>query len=153
MLDKILKKLAGAKDAPESPKEMDPAQVAYAALLVEAARIDEVYTAKEAGLISRLMIKQFNIDEDHAREIRKTAEKAQEEANDIYRFSAVVKNEFTDAEKIELLEDIWEIILSDEDIDEFEEMIVRRLIGLIYISDQDSQKARQRVEARRREQG
>ncbi len=151
MLDKILKKLGGSKGAPAPVAELDPAQVAFTALLVEAARIDEVYTAKEASLISHLVMTQFDVDPDQAKRIRKAAEAAQGEASDIYRFSSVVKNEFSEEERIELLEGMWEIIMSDDEIDEYEEMVVRRLIGLIYISDQESAQARQRVEARRSE--
>ena len=153
MLDKLLQKLTGNKadnTAPEAT-EFTPAQKAYAALLVEAARVDEAYTAVEAALITKLLIKQFELDDTNAKALRQEAEKAQEEATDLYRFSSVVKNEFSQEEKIELIEDLWEIILSDDDGDEFEEMIVRRLLGLIHVTDQESGAARKRVEARRSE--
>ncbi|MCI5045506.1 MAG: TerB family tellurite resistance protein [Aquisalinus sp.] len=152
MLDRILKKLAGQPKQAETDDSTDPGQLAYTALLVEAARIDENYTDAEAALIDRLIMKEFAIDAEAATSLRTEAEKAQEEAVDIYRFSSVVKNEFSVEEKIELLEGMWEIILSDNESDKYEEMIVRRLIGLIYISDQDSAKARKRVEARISEQ-
>ncbi|WP_306253340.1 TerB family tellurite resistance protein [Parvularcula sp. IMCC14364] len=152
MLDRILKKLAGTDSTEEAQEKTDPGQLAYTALLVEAARIDESYTETEAGLIDQLIMREFSLDAEAAGALRREAEKAQAEATDIYRFSSVVKNGFSPEEKIELLEGMWEIILSDNQTDKYEEMIMRRLIGLIYVSDQDSARARQRVEARISEQ-
>ncbi|MCI5045934.1 MAG: TerB family tellurite resistance protein [Aquisalinus sp.] len=152
MLDRILQKLAGNQKQADTEDAPDAGQLAYTALLVEAARIDQNYTDTEAALIDKLIRKEFALDAEAATTLRTEAEKAQEEAIDIYRFSSVVKNEFSTEEKIELLEGMWEIILSDNESDKYEEMIVRRLIGLIYISDQDSAKARKRVEARISEQ-
>ena len=150
MLKKFLEKLTGANSAEAAtPGELDPSHVAYAALLVEAARGDEVYTATEATLITTMLKRQFDLDDVNAKAVRNAAEEAQREANDLHKFSSVLKSAFSPEEKIEFLEDMWELILSDDDRDPYEDMIMRRLSGLIHVPDAENHAARQRVEARR----
>lgn len=149
MFDKLFSRLkddqTGSQDA---AGEADSNRIAFTALLVEAARADEIYTDKEKGLIAKLVKQQFGIDDAEALSLREKAEAAQAEANDLYRFSSTVKSGLTAEEKIQLIEGMWQIILSDDARDPYEDMIVRRLCGLIYLSDQEAQEARRRVEQR-----
>ena len=57
----------------------------------------------------------------------------------------------TRAEKFELVEELWEIALSDGDRDPYEETVIRQICGLIYLDDQDSGAARARAAARLKE--
>ena len=80
------------------------------------------------------------------------AEEAQAEANDLYGFSRVVKDKLDHAGKCQLIEDMWVIALSDAEKAPYEEMIIRRLVGLIHLEDIDSAAARRRAEGRARGQ-
>ncbi|GGD06761.1 TerB family tellurite resistance protein [Aquisalinus flavus] len=149
MFDKLFSTLKGDKaETQDTVSAGEQNRVAFTALLVEAARADEIYTDKEKGLIAKLVKQQFGIDDAEALSLRERAEEAQAEANDLYRFSSTVKNGLTAEEKIQLVEGMWQIILSDDARDPYEDMIVRRLCGLIYMSDQEAQEARRRVEQR-----
>lgn len=149
MLGKLFSKLTGSDDKADGP-EHDEAQnrVAFAALLIETARADEVYTDEEKALITGLLKRQYALDDADALALREKGEAAQAEANDMYQFSRVVKNELSAEDKTRLIEGMWEVILSDDARDPYEEMIVRRLCGLIYMPDVEAQEARRRVEAR-----
>ena len=150
MFDKLFSHLKGNTAEPQGTASTEEQnRLAFTALLVEAARADEIYTDKEKALISKLVKQHFGIDDADALALREKAEEAQAEANDLYRFSSTVKNGLTPEEKIQLIEGMWQIILSDEARDPYEDMIVRRLCGLIYLSDQEAQEARRRVEQRR----
>jgi len=151
MFDKLFSKLKSDKAEPEDTASAEEQnRVAFTALLVEAARADEIYTDKEKGLIAKLVKQQFGIDDAEALSLREKAEAAQAEANDLYRFSSTVKNGLTPEEKIQLVEGMWQIILSDKARDPYEDMIVRRLCGLIYMSDHEAHEARRRVEQRQK---
>ncbi|MEM7741152.1 MAG: TerB family tellurite resistance protein [Pseudomonadota bacterium] len=145
MLDKLFKSFRGPADEPEDPEAV--LKKAVAALLVEAARADEVYTDDEKSLIAQMLAKRFTLSEADALALRTDAEDAQASANDLYGFSRVVKSGLDRAGKMDLIEDMWRIVLSDDARDPHEDMIIRRLIGLIYLEDTDSAEARRRAEA------
>ncbi|MEO1253114.1 MAG: TerB family tellurite resistance protein [Pseudomonadota bacterium] len=118
-----------------------------AALLVEAARIDENYEEHEKELIDRSLGLMFGLDETAAAALRAEGEAAQGEALDIQRFTRLAKS-LTREEKIDFVERLWEIVLSDGERDPFEDALMRRICGLIYIDDKDSGAARARIAAR-----
>ena len=120
---------------------------AFAALLIEAARADEEYTDEERRMIDRVLASKFSLDADAARTLRIEAETDQDEANDLYKFSSVVRDGLARDEKLALIEDMWRVVLTDDERDPFEEQVIRRLVGLIHLEDRDSQLARRRVEA------
>lgn len=122
---------------------------AVAALLVEAARADEEYTDDERSLIDRVLVTKFDLARDKAVEVRREAEEAQEQAHDLYRFSRVVKDGLDREAKMQLVEDMWRVVLSDDERHPHEEMVIRKLIGLLHLEDRDSAEARRRAESSR----
>ncbi len=124
-----------------------PLQLAIAALLVEAARADDHYDDRERRIVDRSLQSQFNLSQDEAEKIRIAGEAAQADALDIQRFTRVAK-EMPAEDKITFLEMLWEIILSDGEKDPFEDTLMRRICGLIYVEDRMSGEARARVAAR-----
>ncbi|MEO1658470.1 MAG: TerB family tellurite resistance protein [Pseudomonadota bacterium] len=145
MLDKLFKSFRGQPEA--ATNDEGALRKAITALLVEAARADEVYTDEERTLITQMIAKRFELSEADAIGLRTEAEEAQAAANDMYGFSRVVKTGLDRDGKMSLVEDMWRIVLSDAERDPHEEMIIRRLIGLIYLEDTDSAEARRRAEA------
>ena len=141
MFDKLF-----ARFQSETENKNDDAglELAFAALLVEAARIDEDYADKERAIIDRALKKRFGLSDADCSALRARAEAAQAGATDIQRFTKVAKA-MTRAEKVELIEELWEIVLSDGSRDPYEETLIRQICGLIYVDDQDSAAARGRV--------
>lgn len=143
MLESLFRKLTEKPDTGDEPGT-DP-RTAFTALLVEAARADEDYTEKEQHMIDALLARHFDLDAADAAVLRSRAETAQAEATDIHRFTSVVKNTFTPEEQISLIEGMWQVILSDETRDPFEDALIRRLGGLLHFTDAEMQAARRRV--------
>ena len=131
----------------ETQTEEDALPRAFAALLVEAARADEDYTDQERRLIDRTLATKFALSAPDAAALRVAAEADQAEANDLYKFTSVLKDAMSREEKIALIEDLWRVVLTDDTRDPHEEMVIRRLLGLIHLEDRESQLARRRVEA------
>lgn len=145
MFDKLFARFK--KDAAPEEGAGDALALSVAALMVEAARMDERYDAKEIAIIDRALKTKFNLDDAGAASLRAKAEAAQSDATDIQRFTKVAKS-LSGEEKIALVESLWEIVLSDGDRDAFEDTLMRRICGLIYVADQDSGAARARVAGR-----
>jgi len=147
MFEKLFKKRRADTQAPSQGDEADAVQIALAVLCVEAARADEDYEAREIAIIDRFLAKRFSLSSDAATALRTKAETTQSDALDIQRFTRIAK-EMSQDDKIGFIEHLWEIVLSDGDRDPFEDTLIRRICGLIYVDDPDSGAARARVVAR-----
>ena len=104
-----------------------------AALLVHAARIDENYSSKEAEIIKQTLIKIGAKNED-INEILEKGKKIEEDSNQILDFTKEVKN-MDNQKKIEIVENLWRIVYSNNEADIYETSLMRKLAGLLYIDD------------------
>lgn len=138
-----------SKRAPDVSEKtaFDPIQAAVAALLVEAACADENFDERERAIIDKSLAAKFGLGAEEARALREEGERIQANAIDIQRFTRIVKT-MDHKEKIALIEKLWEIVLSDGERDPHEDTLIRRICGLIYVSDPESGAARSRAEAR-----
>jgi len=105
-----------------------------AALLVHAAKIDENYSDQEKKLIENF-IKSYLKDENSL-EILKKAEQIEEDSNQLLNFTNIVKKNTIEI-KSNIIEHLWNIIISDNSIDQYESNLMRRICGLIYFSDKE----------------
>ena len=113
----------------QSNKESDLINVAC--LMIHAAKIDENYTDKEKTIIKNTLIKLNNNDEDIDKIIL-DAEKKESDSNHIQDFTKNIKA-MDKQNKTEIIKNIWSIILSDGNSDIYEENLMRRLAGLLYV--------------------
>ena len=113
----------------QSNKDSDLINVAC--LMIHAAKIDENYTDKEKTIIKNTLIKLDNNNEDIDKVIIE-AEKKESDSNHIQDFTKNVKA-MDKENKIEIIKNIWDIILSDGNSDIYEENLMRRLAGLLYV--------------------
>ena len=103
------------------------------ALLIHAARIDENYSSKEAEIIKQTLIKIGAKNED-INEILEKGKKIEEDSNQILDFTKEVKN-MDNKKKIEIVENLWRIVYSNNEVDIYETSLMRKLAGLLYIDD------------------
>ena len=102
-----------------------------ASLLIHAAKIDENYTNKEKLIIEKTLL-ELGINKEKLDELMKTAEKNEENSNQILDFTKDIKS--TDKNfKIKLIESLWKIIYSDNNSDMYESSLMRRISGLLYL--------------------
>ena len=102
-----------------------------ACLMIHAARIDENYTDKEKKIIKKTLTKLNDNNEDLDKLILE-AEKKEADSNHIQDFTRSIKS-MDKNNKIEIIKNIWSIILSDGSSDIYEENLMRRLAGLLYV--------------------
>ena len=111
--------------------EIENPLVKIAALLVHVARIDENYTKKEKEIVRKAMI-ELSSKNEKIEEILSKAEEIEKNSNQILDFTKEVKNMKEDS-KIKIVEILWNIIYSDGNPDMYENSIMRRLTGLLYL--------------------
>lgn len=124
---------------------VDEFQLAAAALLVEAAKADNKFDESERVRILALIRERLGLAAEEADTLLEAAEQAVDRSPQILGFTRAVKDRFSYEERIELTEMLWEVIYADGKADEFENQLMRRIGGLIYVSDQDRGAARKRV--------
>ena len=104
-----------------------------ACLLIHAAKIDENYTSKEREIIKKT-VKKLYPDLINLDDVIKIAEQKENDSNHIQEFTKDVKS-FSLENKILIVETLWRIILSDGKSDIYENNLMRRLAGLLYLDD------------------
>jgi uncharacterized tellurite resistance protein B-like protein len=107
---------------------------AISALLVHAAKIDEIYTNQEKKLIKNF-IKSYLKDEE-INETLKKAEEIENNSNQLLNFTNIIKKESMDFKK-DIIEHLWRVVISDNTVDQYESNLIRRICGLIYFPDKE----------------
>ena len=125
----IFKFLNKNKEKPDTNAE----SVNIACLLIHAAKIDENYTSDEKEIIKKT-VKKLYPDLDNLNDVITQAEQKESDSNHIQEFTKDVKSLSTD-DKIIIVETLWKIILSDGKSDIYENNLMRRLAGLLYLDD------------------
>ena len=115
----------------EEQSNNDGDLINVACLMIHAAKIDENYTDKEKTIIKNTLLKLDNNNEDIEKVILE-AEKKESDSNHIQDFTKNIKA-MDKENKVEIIKNIWGIILSDGNSDIYEENLMRRLAGLLYI--------------------
>ena len=123
--------------------------VAAAALLIEVAYMDEEYELVERNRIGELVQKSFCLDADARDALMEQAEAVALDSTQLYKFTRVINDTYSPEERVDLMESLWEVVYADGEIHEMEAGLLRKIGGLIYVSDKDRGLARQRVIERR----
>jgi uncharacterized tellurite resistance protein B-like protein len=144
MIDSILGWLSGS-GSEAGRTSRDELQLALAALLVEAAASDDHFDGRERAVIERLLERRFSLSLDDARALLADGEAAAGRAVEIYHFARIVNERLSPAERVELIEMLWQVAYADGVLDQYEDSLLRRVAGLIYVPDRDRGLARQRV--------
>jgi len=146
---KHIRKIFKPADSPADAAEDDaPVQMAVAALLIEAALFDGHFDDRERKQILKLLRARFALSEMAAQTLCEQAQIWAEDPNNLHRFTKTVKDAMPHEERVELIEMLWEVAYADGRIDDFEANLLRRIGGLIYVSDRERGQAQKRVLSR-----
>ena len=104
-------------------------------LMIEAANTDGEITQEELNKISYSLINIFKEDPQDVEESLNKAFENKDNSRSLYYYTSKLNKSYSDEKKIKLIEVLWQIILADNEIHDFETNLIRRLAGLLYISD------------------
>ena len=104
-------------------------------LMIEAANTDGEVTQEELNKISHSLINVFKEDPKAVEVSLTKAFENKDNSKSLYYYTSKLNKSYSNENKIKLIEVLWEIILADDEIHDFETNLIRRLAGLLYISD------------------
>jgi Uncharacterized protein conserved in bacteria len=110
---------------------------ACSALLIEVAFADKIFDDSEITSLKESLRDTYNLDEEIINELIADAESTVDESTSLYEYTRVVNDEFTYADKLELLTRIWKLAFADGNLDKFEDHLIRKISDLVHISHSD----------------
>jgi uncharacterized tellurite resistance protein B-like protein len=123
-------------------------RLAAATLLVNAGGIDGNFDPEERRKVKALLQERFELSVDETHSLFKAAEEEDRDAVDLYRFTSVLCRELDQDGRKRIVEMLWEVVMADGVVDEFESNLVWRIAELIGVSTRDRVVLRKQVEAR-----
>ncbi|KAF7767630.1 hypothetical protein PCIT_a3684 [Pseudoalteromonas citrea] len=134
---KHIKKLLNEFSAPSIEKPAIDFNSALAALMVEVMRSDGKVLAVELKKIEQLLRERCELEPDQITTLITTAQELVEQAIDLYIFIKQVNNHTDDVERIEIVQLLWYVAYADGNIDSYEDHIIRKISGLMYVTHAD----------------
>ncbi len=125
--------IAGAPSAPDNGNHS--IELATAALLVEAMRIDDEVTPAERAAVEHAIRGKFNLTDRETDELIGLAEEEVRQATDYFQFTSMINQRFTQAQKERVIELMWRVAYADAVIDAHERHLLRKIAALLHVSD------------------
>jgi uncharacterized tellurite resistance protein B-like protein len=144
MIDRLM---AWLKDGDgDMSRGTDELQLAVAALLLEAAVVvDGHFDPQEREVVRGILQRGFALSPEAAQELMAVAERRVEASAQLFGFTSTVNERVSQARKIEIIEMLWEVAYADGVLDPLEDTLLRRIAGLIDVSDHERGEAKRRV--------
>ena len=141
---KLLKDIL-SNNIPEEDKVNTENLELLSGLMIEAAYTDGQIDEIEINKIKLTLINVFEEDPKEVDLFLDEALKNKNNTKSLHYYTSLINKNFSDDKKLRLIEALWEIVLSDGKIHDYESNLIRRLSGLLYISDVNSGNARKRA--------
>ncbi|MBT3238980.1 MAG: TerB family tellurite resistance protein [Rhodospirillaceae bacterium] len=145
MMKRLKALLAGGAAASNETDAAEKLRLATAALLMEAACMDGHIDDAETGTVIALLTNHFELSVEEATELAEAGRQTVSESNELYGFTRTIKDNFDHNQRIQMIEMLWRVVYADGQLHDYEANLLRRVTGLIYVSDRDSGSARKRV--------
>ena len=135
---------ADEADAPSAAAE-DTVAAAAAAVMIEAAVMDGQFDDDERATIARLLAERFEMTAADVETVLAEAERAVENSVELFSFTRVLRDDFDHDDRVHMIEMLWEVAFADGVIHDYEANLIRRVTGLLHVTDRESGWARKRV--------
>ncbi|CAH9067622.1 hypothetical protein PSECIP111951_03845 [Pseudoalteromonas holothuriae] len=132
-----LKKLLQNKTSKTAEHEVLDFNTALAALLVEVMRADGKLLESEFDKIREIMIDRCQLTVEQVTPLIDKAQKQVEQAIDMYAFVKQINQQTSDIERIDIIELLWHVAFADGELDSYEDHIIRKISGLLYVAHAD----------------
>ena len=148
--NRLVNFVEGVNDDEGRLKDMheEELRVASAALLINAGSIDGKFDSNERQKVKALLQRRFDLKPDELKRLFQEASAEEREAVDLYRFTKVLCRNLDQDGRKRIVVMLWEVVMVDGVVDEFEANLVWRVAELIGVSTRDRVTLRKMVEAR-----
>ena len=131
----ILKRIFGKVVKEEKEMLHIESDLAVLVILIRAAAIDGSIEEVEITTIKKIALENLKIDDNEIDELIRKAIKVEEDSADLFKWTKIINENYEEQQKLELFSMVCRTIVSDGIIDPFESNLIRRLSGLLYITD------------------
>jgi uncharacterized tellurite resistance protein B-like protein len=108
--------------------------VATCAMLVEIARIDNTFTPEEMETVISILKEKYNLSRENADALIQEAEKQLDESVDLWQFTKLINENYSNQEKMEIIETLWRVVYVDGKMDKYEHYLMSKLQHLLRVS-------------------
>ena len=111
-------------------------ETSVATLLIHAARLDENYSPNEKLTINKCLVQLGFGENNKVEKLIDRCEALEKESNQILHLTQEIKKlKYTD--RLKIIEVLVEVVYADGKMDEFEDNLIRRVCGLVYVENAD----------------
>jgi uncharacterized tellurite resistance protein B-like protein len=151
MFDSLMRIFQSAKPRrmPERPPPRQPnPRLSVAVLMVEAALQDEHFCERERAMIQSLLMRRFDLTEEEFVQLMAAAEEQNKRMVQLLGHTSDLSDTMEMAERLELIGMLWDVAYADDTLHPDEDLLIRRIAGLVSVGDRDRVVARNRAQAR-----
>jgi uncharacterized tellurite resistance protein B-like protein len=124
-------------------------RIATCAILLEMANIDGEFTEMERENIISILKKNFDVVDEYAEELIKESNEEVERSIDLWQFAKLINQSYSIEEKIQIIENVWEIVYADGRLDKHEDYLVHKLANLLRLDHKQLIEAKLKVKKSR----
>ncbi len=138
------------KPSPDHSEEVSEhsLRLATTALLVEMMKADTTVSEEERSAVIETIQSQFHLNDEETKGLLQVAEEKIRESTGYFEFTSLINKGLSYEQKVKVIEHLWEIAFADSHLDKYEEHMVRKIAGLIYVEHKDFINAKLRVKKR-----
>ena len=145
LVKRFFGKVTGMNSKTINQKPHHDILVAVCALFVEMARIDGTFTPMEMKTILSILQEKYGLSQEHAEALVVEAENEWEKSVDLWQFSNLINENYTNEEKVEVIETLWRIVYVDGKMDRYEHYLMKKLKNLLRLSQEQLIEAKLKV--------
>lgn len=121
-------------------------KLATAALMIEIMKQDGETKNEEVESVKKSLQTKFELTKKEIDELFTLAREESKQSVDLYQFTSLIREHFSQEKKIKTIEYLWTVAYADNHLDAHEEHLIRRIADLLYVTHQDFMKAKHKVQ-------
>ena len=147
MFDALMRVFQPSKPKRPPPRQPNP-RLAVAVLMVEAALQDQHFCERERAMIQSLLIRRFDLTAAEFAQLMTAAEEQNKRMVQLLGHTSDISDTMEMSQRIELIGMLWDVAYADDALHPDEDLLIRRIAGLISVGDRDRVVARKQAQAR-----
>lgn len=135
LMQNLIRDLSGEQQPAQLPEHQR--QLACAALLIEVAHADDNFSQEELSTLRNMLRSKFSLTNEELELLIDNAQNNQQQATSLYEFTQLINEHCDNDDKYQLIESMWAMAYADNQLNKYEEHLIRRVAELIYVSHSD----------------
>lgn len=119
---------------PESEDSHERIRIATCVLMLDVAHIDEDFSEDERDRILATLRRRYALSEEDAVELMDASRSSRSESVDLWKFTNQLNKLCGEAEKIQIVEEVWRVVVADGGIHGHESHFMRQLSTLLRLT-------------------